>query len=141
MIYLDTSALVKLYAEEEFTPEICRAVDGQSVRTVSAAFVETLSALARKDEFSEEERLSATREFLKTWHRFRAVATDAVLETAGILARAHRLRAYDAIHLAAARELGAPSSVRFAVYDEALARAARQEGYPLITNPRFGLDG
>ncbi len=137
MIYLDTTALVKLLVKEEFSDEIRKAVGGHSVHTVSIAFVETLSALARKAELSEEERLAATREFLGSWHRFKAVSTDAVLESAGILARAHRLRGFDAVHLAAARDLGAPSTTHFAVYDQDLAKAAKKEGFSLITNPKF----
>jgi predicted nucleic acid-binding protein len=137
MIYLDTSALVKLYVQEAFSEEVREAVAGQPVRTVSIAFVEALSALARKAELTEDERLSVTREFLKSWHRFRALSTDDVLESAGILARGHRLRAFDALHLAAARELGAPSGVQFAVYDQDLARAAREEGFQVMTDPAF----
>lgn len=137
MIYLDTSALVKLYVKEAFSEEVRGAVTGKPVRTVSIAFVETLSAFARKAELDDQERLSVTREFLKSWHRFRALSTDDVIETAGILTRAHRLRAFDALHLAAAMELGAPSAIRFAVYDRDLARAARDEGFQLLTDPAF----
>ena len=137
MIYLDTTALVKLLVEEEFSEDVRSAAGGRSVRTVSIAYVETLSALARKNDLSDEERLSATREFLSCWHRFRAVPTDSILESAGILARAHQLRGFDAVHLAAARDLGAPSSITFAVYDADLARAARKEGFQILTSPKF----
>ena len=139
MIYLDTTALVKLFVEEDFSDEVRKAVGGSSVRTVSIAFVETLSALARKRELSGVERLSATQEFLSTWHRFRAVSTDAVLESAGILARAHGLRGFDAVHLAGAREVGTPSKVRFAVFDLELAKAAKKEGFSLLTDPKYKL--
>jgi hypothetical protein len=139
VIYLDTTAIVKLLVEEAFSGEVRRAAEGQSVGTVSIAFVETLSALARKRELSEDERSLATREFLATWHRFRVVSTDAVLESAGILARAHQLRGFDAVHLAAARELGSPSTIKFVVYDEDLARAAKKEGFQVITHPKFKL--
>lgn len=135
MIYLDTSAIVKLFVQEAGSEALRAAVGGHPVRTVSIAFVEALSAFARKSELGDAERLAVTREFLKTWHRFRALGTDDLLEPAGILTRAHRLRAFDALHLAAARELGAPSSIQFAVYDRDLARAAADEGFPLITDP------
>lgn len=140
MIYLDTSALVKLLVKEDFSEEVLQAVTKQPVRTASIAYVETISALARKDSLADEERLAATREFLASWHRFRAIPADDVMEHAGILARAHRLRAFDALHLAAALCLGAPSRIRFAVYDEALAQAAKREGFPLITDPAFKFD-
>ncbi len=136
MIYLDTTAIVKLFVEEEFSNDVRSAAESQSVGTVSIAFVETLSAFARKKELSEEERASATREFLATWHRFRVVSTDVVLESAGILARAHQLRGFDAVHLAAARELGAPSSIQFVVYDGDLAKAAKKEGFRVLTHPK-----
>jgi predicted nucleic acid-binding protein len=137
VIYLDTSALVKLYVREAFSEDVRNAVAGQAVRTVSIAFVETLAAFARKSELTESERLTVTREFLKSWHRFRALPTDDVLEPAGILTRAHRLRAFDALHLAAALELGAPSGIRFAVYDRELARAAQDEGFQVLTDPTY----
>jgi predicted nucleic acid-binding protein len=137
MIYLDTSALVKLYVREAFSEELRQAVAGQAVRTVSIAFVEALSAFARKAELNDAERLAVTREFLKSWHRYRALATDGVLETAGVLTRGHRLRAFDAVHLAAAMELGAPGGIQFAVYDKELARAAREEGFQVITDPAY----
>jgi predicted nucleic acid-binding protein len=139
VIYLDTTALVKLLVEEAFSEDVRQAAGGGAVRTVSIAFVETLSALARKKELSAPERLSATREFLSVWHRFRAISTDAVLESAGILTRAHGLGGFDAVHLAAAMELGPPGKTRFAVYDLELAKAARKEGFPLLTDPKFKL--
>ena len=140
MIYMDTSAIVKLFVEEAFSLEVRKAVGGRSVRTVSIAFVEALSAFGRKKELSELERLAVTREFLSSWHRFRTISTDEVLDKAGILTRAYGLRAFDALHLAAARDLGAPSRVQFAVFDADLARAAHKEGFPLITDPAFKLD-
>ena len=49
MIYLDSSAIVKLFVEEPFSDELRKAIVGQPVRTVGIAFVETLSALARTE--------------------------------------------------------------------------------------------
>ena len=140
MIYMDTSAIVKLLVQEENSKEILKAVDRKPVRSVSIAFVEVLSALARKSDLDDDERVSAVREFLASWHRFKAVPTDSILEVAGVLTRSHQLRGFDAIHLAAAMEFGPPSTISFAVYDLELARAARKEGFKLITDPKFKLD-
>ena len=140
MIYLDTSAIVKLLVQEEHSKEVFKAVDRKPVRSVSIAFVEVLSALARKSDLDDDERVAAVREFLASWHRFNPVPTDSILEVAGVLTRSYQLRAFDAIHLAAAKELGPSSTVLFAVYDLELARAARKEGFKLITDPKFKLD-
>ena len=109
------------------------------MRSVSIAFVEVLSALSRKADLDDDERVAAVREFLASWHRFKAVPTDSILEVAGVLTRSHPLPAFDAIHLAAAMELGPPSTITFAVYDLDLARAARKDGFKLITDPKFKL--
>ena len=139
MIYLDTSAIVKLLVQEENSKEVHKAVDRKPVRSVSIAFVEVLSALARKSDLDDDERVAAVREFLASWHRFNPVPTDSILEVAGVLTRSYQLRAFDAIHLAAAKELGPSSTVLFAVYDLELARAARKEGFKLIPDPKFQL--
>ena len=81
----------------------------------------------------EGERLLATQEFISSWHRFQAIPTASVLEAAGILTRAHRLRGFDAVHLAAARDGVAPTKTHFAVYDRDLAKAAKQEGFAAVT--------
>ena len=139
MIYLDTSAIVKLLVQEEHSKEVHKAVELKPVRTVSIAFVEVLSALSRKSDLDDDERVAAVREFQASWHRFNPVPTDSILEVAGVLTRSYQLRAFDAIHLAAAKELGPPSTILFAVYDLDLARAAHREGFKLLTDPKFKL--
>jgi predicted nucleic acid-binding protein len=49
ILYIDTSALVKLYAKEAGTTEVQRAVaKAEQIATSLIAYVETRSALARK---------------------------------------------------------------------------------------------
>lgn len=55
-----------------------------------------------------------------------------LIRTAGDLAEQMRLRAYDAVHLAALRRLGEPGRVTFACWDADLREAARRLGYALI---------
>ena len=63
ILYLDTSALVKLYAEEEGTETVELAVDeAEAVATSVVAYAEARAALARKlrdDVFSPEEHSEA----------------------------------------------------------------------------------
>lgn len=55
-----------------------------------------------------------------------------LLRDAGELAERLRLRGYDAVHLAALRQLGDPGTVTLATWDADLRRAARELGYGLI---------
>lgn len=158
ILYLDTSALVKLYAQERGREEVESAVREARVVALSAiAYVEACSALARKERegfFSEEEHHDAV-VFLKRDFRevyFLRPVTGAIITRAGELAREHALRAYDAVHLATAltlhdevRELAAAQEeeppeapplwesdefqLLLMAYDHSLIKAARQEGF------------
>ena len=153
--YPDTSALVKLYAEEPGREEVQAAVEGARVIAVSEiGYVEARSALARKERegaLSEEQHYAAVEQLERD---FREVylsrpATGVIIASAGEAARRHALRAYDAIHLATAlvlksevRELwdrrgesaettaledDEPPRVLLMSYDASLAEAAREE--------------
>jgi len=108
ILYLDTSALVKLYADEPGRREVESSVQGARVVAVSEiGYVEARSALARKERegtFSTEEHDAAVeqlRQDLREVYLPRPVTGD-VVARAGDLARKHALRAYDAVHLATA---------------------------------------
>jgi predicted nucleic acid-binding protein len=108
ILYLDTSALVKLYAEEPGSDEVRNAVQEASAVAVSeVGYVEARSALARKERegfFSTEEHNvaagSLSSDFRKVYLTRRV--TGGVIALAGELVREHALRAYDAVHLATA---------------------------------------
>jgi predicted nucleic acid-binding protein len=159
ILYLDTSALVKLYAQERGREEVERAVREARVVTISEiGYVEACSALARKERegfFSTEDH-DDTVEHLK--RDFREVylqrsVTAEIITRAGELARTHALRAYDAVHLATAlmvrdeaRELAGAQQeeeptetplweksdefqLLVLAFDHSLITAARQEGF------------
>ncbi len=108
ILYLDTSALVKLYADEPGRQEVQDAVQEARVVAVSEiGHVEARSALARKERegaFSTDEHAAAVEQLRRD---FREVylprpVTGEVIARAGDLTRKHALRAYDAVHLATA---------------------------------------
>jgi len=135
ILYLDTSALIKLYVEEEASDAVRAAVDRASTVAASRlAYVEARAALARA---RREARIGlrdlrrAVMEFQEDWGCFFVVEVNAELaRRAGELAEEHALRAYDALQLASAltvqRRLGA--EVRFLAFDENLSGAARSAG-------------
>jgi predicted nucleic acid-binding protein len=133
-LYLDTSALVKLYVEEDGSSMVRQWVDdADTVATSIIAFVETRAAFARRH---REKRISSAaharlvRDFAADWDRYLVLeATQPLMTRAGRLAATHALRADDAIHLAAAitlqEKLAEP--VSFASWDARLVFAARKE--------------
>lgn len=108
ILYLDTSALVKLYAEEPGREEVQGAVqEAQIVAVSEIGYAEACSALARKERegvFSADEHDEAVEQLQQDYREVylsRPVTGDVIVR-AGELARKHALRGYDAVHLATA---------------------------------------
>lgn len=108
--YLDTSAVVKRYAQESETAWIMALTDpkaGHNPYTVRLTGPELISALFRKARTGQvlaDEAARSARSFRTDWqHPYQIVEVDAsVAEQAAELAEMHGLRGYDAIHLTAA---------------------------------------
>ncbi len=140
ILYLDTSALVKLYAEEPGSNVVRQAVaESDLIATSLISYVEARSALARKDRSGEMARGALKRyrrEFERDWARLHRLPIDeALVRKAGDLAEGHALRAFDALHLATADSLQAVlrAAVTFACFDTALNGAAEVHGLePLV---------
>jgi len=135
ILYLDTSALIKLYVEEEGTTEVKDACSRASVVATSClAYVEARAALARasrEGRIRERDRRRTLEELDRDWENFFVLeVTDALMQRAGALAEQQPLRAYDAMHLASAlmlrERLG--SKVLFLCFDERLSEAATAAG-------------
>ena len=142
ILYLDTSALVKLYAEEEGSDLVRHGIrDSELITTSLMAYAETRSAFARKSRSQEISRAVLTkckRDFERDWLRVHRLPVDEPLvRKAGELAEEHGLRALDALHLATADSLQAAlrDAVTFACFDDALNRAAEARGLVLLERP------
>lgn len=129
--YLDSSAFAKLYLDEAGREEVEALVEetGQ-VAACNIAYAEVRGVLARylhRGRLTEEEYTGATEAFEADWETTNVVdLTPALLRLAGDLLKAHeRLRAMDALHLAAALEVRAVGELRFLTFDLDLAQVAR----------------
>lgn len=105
---MDTSALVKLYAEESGREEVQNAIKEADVVAISEiAYVEACSALARKERegaFSMDEHDAAVEQLQQDYREvyLSRPVTGETIARAGGLSRKHALRGYDAVHLATA---------------------------------------
>lgn len=148
ILYLDTSALIKLYAEEPGTKEVRNAVEkAEVVATSEIGYVEARSALARRERensLSPEEHDKTVKQLERDFQEvylLRLVSGEIVAQ-AGELVRRHALRSYDAVHLATALELREEARelsrdqqqepanelhVQLLSYDSSLHKAAQRE--------------
>ncbi|MBW8059052.1 MAG: type II toxin-antitoxin system VapC family toxin [Solirubrobacterales bacterium] len=123
MLYLDASALVKRYVEEEGSELVLSGMeDARAWSMCRIGYVETVRAVA----------LAAGRNAVKgveaDWLSFDVIEVDrALTEHAAELTLSTELRSLDALHLASALVL--PSEdLTIATWDARLHRAARDQG-------------
>ena len=131
ILYLDTSALVKLVVEERGSDAVDALVATTEYAVSSViAYAECRSAIARAGKARRVDAAAAVRSLDRVWDTVQTLDVDLRLSArAGELASRHLLRGMDALHLASALEVVAPDlPVNFATFDRALARAARAEG-------------
>src|SRR5712691_8476910 len=138
ILYLDTSALVKLYVREAGTEKTRAQLDTASmVATSRVAYPEARAALARRQREAGITRAALARAVValdRDLGRFVVVELSAkVAKRAGDLAERRALRGFDAIHLASALEVeeltGAAAS--FCCFDDRLREAASAERLPI----------
>ena len=140
ILYLDTSAWVKLYVREAGSKELRAAVAKAEALAVSVvAYAEARAAFARlkaqgmTTESRHRQRLTQLNADWESLLRIELIPQ--VVASSGDLAEIYSLRGFDAIHLASALwlkgKIGVP--LHFAVFDQRLRAAA--EGAGLIVAP------
>lgn len=138
ILYLDTSALVKLYVRETGSEEVKkRARASAALATSVVAYAETRAAFARllREGMTVEKRhRERLKQFNADWESFMRIEFGhAMARTAGELAEAYALRGFDAIHLASALWLNDTSGgqLQFSAFDARLRTAAERAGLPV----------
>lgn len=126
MIYLDTSAILRMIRSERWSDDLdvyLRGTDpGETFATSAVGVVEVHRVLLRDEADSVTDHRA--RELLDVFDRIDLTA--GVIDTASRLA-AKRLRTLDAIHVASALELGRLLTA-LVTYDQRMIDAARQAG-------------
>ena len=139
IIYLDTSALVKLYVREAGSTEVQRWVaSADAIATSIVAYAETRAAFSRVLRLgvtSNTQHQRRVSQFNQDWaNMLRVELQPSLARNAGELAEFHRLRGFDAIHLASALWLRdkAEQEFGFAAFDQRLCDEASRAGLPLL---------
>ncbi len=127
MLFLDTSALIKRYVEEDGTTLVLRWMSEDPEWVVSAvARTEAEITLCRLG-FDAGENAAAEANLREDWERCHVVPIDpACLERAAELGCQYEVRTLDALHLAAADRL--PPPLVMLTFDRRQANAAREMG-------------
>lgn len=141
--FLDTSALVKLYIQEEGTAAVLALTKPRETNDfgiLSLAAVELRSALRRRERAGDinAAAVSEILDLFESHMRARFIVqpvTEPVIESAASLVDRHFLRAYDAVQLSACMSLASSrGDCTFTCSDESLIAAARAEGLSIL-NP------
>lgn len=139
ILYLDTSAFVRLYIHEEGHDVILAALRAaRQTTTHLIAYAEMRAALARiqrMQRLRKEEVAKVKKAFEADWRdTLQLTPTDALVRRAGDLAEQFGLRGYDSVHLAAAESLAVDRRypIHFASFDTALNTAAAALGLETV---------
>ena len=142
ILYLDTTALARLFVVEPGAESLGRAVaQAAAVATHLIAYAEMRATFARAVRMGRVDGAALPAliiEFERRWASIEVLAvTEPLVRRAGDLAERHGLRGYDSMHLAAVlalRELvGSGAEVRFGVFDSKLREAALVHGLSLLS--------
>jgi predicted nucleic acid-binding protein len=139
ILYLDTSALFKLYVDEAGGDVVHAAVvAAETVAVCRIAWAEAMSALARRGrEVSvDQDALEQAKQALRTdWPHFLVVdVSQRVVEQAGEFADTFALRGYDSVQLTSAylTQQRVQQPVTFACFDKRLSKAAKILGLSVL---------
>ncbi len=139
ILYLDTSAWVKLYVREAGSRELRACTTKADAMAASVvAYPEARAAFARLkaqgiSTVAKHQQRLAQLNF--DWENLlRIELVPAVVRSAGDLAEVYGLRGFDSIHLASALWLKEKTStpLRFAVFDQRLRAAAEGAGLMVV---------
>ncbi len=148
--YFDTSALVKLYFEEEGTPEVLRIAEDQEKNRLvilDIAQVELRSAVRQRErdgDIPQDLVASVLESFdqdLGSAYIVQPMNANVLQEATHLLdADAHPRSAHAALHLAGCLVACAnvPQPVTFVCADEDLCTSARREGFRVLNPVKAG---
>ncbi len=142
ILFVDTSALVKLYIDEKGSEAMAARARESRLASSILAYAEIYATFARRrreDLLTEDEHSSSTDRFERDWQSVIVVPMrPEVARRVPDLVGRHPLRGADAVHLASALSLAeAGLEVTFAASDARLLAATAGEGLEMF-DPESG---
>jgi predicted nucleic acid-binding protein len=132
ILYCDTSALLKLFVDEDGSDCMIKARGAsQSIAVCRITWAESMAAFAQRSRYRGANKTALTQSrtaFEHAWPSFAIVdISQPLVEKAGLYAEAFALRGYDSVQLAAAHTLHEQFSLplTFACFDRRLNQAAQ----------------
>ena len=140
ILYLDTSALVKLFVVKAQSDRVRQAISrARLIATHAIAYVEACATFARVAHARGDNALfpALRRNLDVQWAAWEILSvTEPLIRRAADLAGHYRLRGYDSVHLATAESafevFRNHVPFYFAAFDGQLSDAAKQAGIPLL---------
>jgi len=130
-IYVDSSALLKIYLDEPETDVAEEVLTGNRWVTGRHTLVEVRRNLQRA--LGDRELDTARSRFARDWEEIDAVDLgEAASELAAEMSERTGVRSLDALHLGAAGMAGAEDGLPIATFDHRLAEAARSLGWAVL---------
>lgn len=140
ILFCDTSALMKLYAQEQHSDEVRATVKQAAATLVSLiTWVEVHAAFSLKQRTAQVSEIQVSKGLLRLaeeWGNFTRIGVDPeLMADAGQLALQFGLRAYDSVQLASAcrahQQIGAALS--FLCFDKQLNAGAKALGLNVLS--------
>ena len=140
ILYLDTSAWLKLYIEEDGSELVKKNVtESEQICTHLIAYTELRSALERPERekrIEPPQKIKIIEAMEKDWQMLNIVQPmETLIRRAGLLCDQFGLRGFDSIHLAAAEAINLqtmPQTTLFACFDRKLNKAAFALGMSIL---------
>jgi len=141
-LYLDSSAIAKLFLEEEHSALVESAIEAADGLVCSAiGYLEVMGLISRafkQERVTLEQRDALVEAFELWWNDVTQMPLNTrFLAGGGGHAIRHGLRGIDGLHLYSVEQAQKTGPMRFACFDERLTEVAYAGGFDLVTDPAW----
>jgi predicted nucleic acid-binding protein len=137
LLFMDSSAIAKLFLNEEDSKRMMAAADEGPVVCSAIAYVEVIGLLTRACRVGRinQKHLKMQLGLFKEWWETAEViaVSPKLLEAGGAIAIESLIRGVDGLHLATALHVKKVGAVTFACFDKMLTKAAYDRGFEVFT--------